>query len=87
MNKETQASIKEQYKLHDTDTGSTQVQIVALTDRIKELAGHLKVNKKDFSSERGLMRLVNQRRGFLRYLERKNPAQYAQIIKALGLRK
>lgn len=87
MNKETQQAIQNKFKLHEGDTGSTQVQIAMLTHRIKELAEHLQQNKKDFSSERGLMRLVNQRRGFLQYLERKNPAQYAEIIKALGLRK
>ncbi len=87
MNKQTQESIRDQFKVHESDTGSTQVQIAMLTHRIKELAEHLKDNKKDYSTERGLIGLVNRRRGFLRYLGRKNPAQYTQLIKALGIRK
>lgn len=87
MNNQTQESIKKQFQLHDTDTGSVKLQIAMLTHRIKELAEHLKVNKKDYSSGRGLIRLVNQRRGFLQYFEKKNPGQYSELIKALGIRK
>ena len=87
MDKQTKETTSNQFQLHDTDTGSTQVQIVMLTQRIKKLAQHLKENKKDYSTERGLIGLVNQRRRFLRYLEKGNPAKYTEIIKALGLRK
>ena len=75
------------YKKHDTDTGSIEVQIALLTDRIKSLTGHFKTHAKDFGSKRGLLIMVGKRRKYLRYLERTNQALYKQLIDRLGLRK
>lgn len=75
------------YKIHDTDTGSIEVQIALLTDRIKSLTGHFKTHAKDFGSKRGLLIMVGKRRKYLRYLERTNVAKYKQLIERLGLRK
>lgn len=74
-------------KMHDSDTGSSAVQVSTLTSRLQQLDAHLKVNRKDKHSRRGLVRLVEQRRKHLSYLERKNPEIYKNIIKTLGLRK
>ena len=69
------------------DTGSPQVQISILTERINNLSEHMKNHKKDFSTRRGLLRMVSQRRKQLDYLKRKNEGAYQKIIKALGIRK
>lgn len=69
------------------DTGSTQVQIALLTERIKDLSGHLKGHKKDHSSTRGLLKLVGQRRRLLGYLKRRDLSSYNTILKQLDLRK
>ncbi|MDQ0513733.1 small subunit ribosomal protein S15 [Mycoplasmoides fastidiosum] len=69
-----------------TNTGSTQAQVALLTERIKSLTEHLKVNKKDFSSKRGLFKLVSQRRRLLNYLKKRNIDAYRDLIKVLGLR-
>lgn len=79
--------IVEKFKTHKGDTGSPQVQIAILTEEIKELAGHLKQHKHDFSSRRGLLKKVGQRRRLLRYLQRENERGYEKLIKALGLKK
>jgi small subunit ribosomal protein S15 len=68
------------------DTGSPEVQIAILTDRINELTGHLKTHQKDVSSRRGLLKMVSTRRTLLDYLKRKDEAAYAALIKKLGLR-
>lgn len=70
-----------------TDTGSSAVQITALTERIAELTKHLKVNKKDFAARRGLLQMVGQRRRLLRYLARTDSQQYLNLIQKLNLRK
>lgn len=70
-----------------TDTGSTAVQVALLTERINNLTRHLEQNRKDFSSKRGLLKLVGMRRRLLRYLERVDYAQYKNLIEKLGLRK
>lgn len=70
-----------------SDTGSTEAQITALTDRIAELTGHLKVNKKDFMARRGLLVLVGRRKRLLKYLAKKDGASYLALIKKLGLRR
>ncbi len=87
MQKEIKQQIIDQYKIHEGDTGSPEVQIAVLTYRINALTEHLKVNKKDFHSHRGLLRMVGQRKNFLRYLESKDIERYRAIIEKLGLRK
>ncbi len=77
----------EKYKTHDTDTGSPEVQVALLTDRINTLTEHFKVHKKDFHSRRGLLKLVGQRRKLLDYLKKKDLERYRQLIKSLGLRR
>ena len=74
-------------RLHETDTGSPEVQIAILTARINELTEHLKVHKKDNHSRRGLLMMVGQRRSLLAYLQKKDVERYRAIIKKLGLRK
>ena len=81
------AEVIAKFKHHEGDTGSTEVQIIALTDRIKELIEHMKVNHKDYSTKRGLINLVSQRHRLLKYLRKTNSAQYAELISAVGLRK
>ncbi len=78
--------IKE-YRMHDKDTGSPEVQIALLTERINELTEHLKKNTKDFSSRRGLMKLVGKRRRLLDYLKDTDLDGYRKIVEELGLRK
>ncbi len=72
---------------HDGDTGSPEVQIALLTQRISQLTDHLKAHKQDQTSRRGLFKLVGQRRRHLRYLSRKDPAAYRAILEKLGLRR
>ncbi len=79
--------IIEEYKSHDSDTGSAEVQIALLTERINEITEHLKIHKKDFSSRRGLLMLVSQRRRLLTYLKKNESKRYKDIIEKLGLRK
>lgn len=76
-----------QYRRHDTDTGSPEVQIALLTERINHLAIHFKEHTKDHHSRRGLLRLVGQRRRLLDYLKKKDLAKYRSIIESLNLRK
>ncbi len=75
------------HKLHDTDTGSPEVQIAILTERILYLTEHFKVHKKDHHSRRGLLKIVGQRRGLLDYLKKKNVDRYRAIIAKLGIRR
>jgi small subunit ribosomal protein S15 len=75
------------YRQHDTDTGSPEVQIALLTDRIVYLTEHFKVHKKDHHSRRGLLKLVGQRRRMLDYVKRRDFARYKSIIERLGIRK
>jgi len=79
--------IIEKFKTHDTDTGSCEVQIALLTDRIKYLTDHFKQHAKDHHSRRGLLKLVGQRRSLLKYLQRKDITKYRALIKELGIRK
>ncbi len=79
--------IIEKYKLHDNDTGSPEVQIAILTERINYLTNHLKEHKKDHHSRRGLLKMVGQRRALLNYLKSKNFDRYRTIIEKLGLRR
>jgi len=75
------------YKLHDSDTGSPEVQIALLTERINHLTEHLKVHKKDHHSRRGLFKMVGQRRGLLNYLTKVDIERYRAIVEKLNLRK
>lgn len=79
-------SIIEEYRIHENDTGSPEVQIALLTERINYLTEHLKIHKKDHHSRRGLLKLVGQRRALLNYLSRKAPERYKTIVERLGLR-
>lgn len=75
------------YKLHDSDTGSPEVQIAILTERITYLTEHFKMHKKDHHSRRGLLKIVGQRRGLLDYLKKKDVERYRSIIEKLGIRR
>jgi small subunit ribosomal protein S15 len=75
------------HRLHETDTGSPEVQIALLSDRINGLTEHFKLHKKDHHSRRGLLKLIGQRRGLIEYLKRKDPERYRSIIEKLGLRR
>ena len=87
MEKEVKQQIIEAYKIHEGDTGSSELQFAVLTHRINQLTEHLKVNKKDFHSHRGLLRMVGHRRRLLNYLQKKDIGRYRAIIEKLGLRK
>ncbi len=84
---EQKKQIIEKYKLHESDTGSPEVQIAILTERINYLTEHLKTHKKDHHSRRGLLKMVGQRRALLNYLKQKNFDRYREIIDKLGLRR
>ena len=86
MQKEKKTEIIEQYKLHDGDTGSPEVQVAILTERINHLNDHLKTHKKDHHSRRGLLKMVGQRRGLLNYLMRIDIERYRELISRLKLR-
>jgi small subunit ribosomal protein S15 len=79
--------IIEKFKIHPTDTGSSEVQIALLTDRIQYLTEHFKTHKKDHHSRQGLLKLVGQRRSLLDYLKKKDVNKYRTILQELGLRK
>jgi small subunit ribosomal protein S15 len=76
-----------EFGANEKDSGSTSVQIAILTSRIADLQGHMKINKKDFSTQRGLMQLVNTRKSLLIYLQKTSEAAYRDVIKRLGIRK
>lgn len=84
---EEKTQILQEYKIHNTDTGSPEVQIAILTKRITELTEHLKTHKKDHSSRRGLLKMVSRRNSLLKYLTKLDRTRYVAIIGKLGLRK
>ncbi|MFH0988166.1 MAG: 30S ribosomal protein S15 [Parcubacteria group bacterium] len=86
LNGKKKQSIIDQFKTHAKDTGSSEVQIAILTEEIRELTRHLRKHKHDFSSRRGLLKKLGERRRLMRYLEIDNQESYAKLIKALGLR-
>ncbi|MDR0405820.1 MAG: 30S ribosomal protein S15 [Clostridiales bacterium] len=86
MFKEQKQDIIDAYKTHASDTGSPEVQVAILTERINHLNEHLKINKKDHHSRRGLLKMVGQRRGLLNYLAKKDIERYRTLIDRLGLR-
>lgn len=87
MDKQKKQEIIDQFKRSEGDVGSVEVQVALLTARIKELTEHMKLNKKDFSSRRGLVAMVNQRRNLLGYLKNNDFARYTTLIGKLGLRR
>ena len=87
MQKDVKQSIIDQYKTHEGDTGSPEVQIALLTSRINNLTAHLKANKKDFHSRRGLQKMIGKRRNLLNYLQKVDIERYRAIVSKLGLRK
>ncbi len=87
MTKERKTEIINTYKRDEKDTGSPEVQVAILTERINELTEHLKVHKKDNHSRRGLLKMVGKRRNLLNYLSKKDVQRYRDIIEKLGLRK
>ena len=87
MTKERKQELINTYKREEKDTGSPEVQIALLTERINELTEHLKVHKKDNHSRRGLLKMVGKRRNLLNYLAKKDVNRYREIVEKLGLRK
>lgn len=87
LTKEEKTKIIEEYRINEKDTGSPEVQIAVLTHRISNLTEHLKANKKDHHSRRGLLQMVGQRRGFLNYLKDNDIERYRSIVARLGLRR
>lgn len=87
MDKEKKTGIIEQYAVNEGDTGSPEVQVALLTERINHLTEHLKLHKKDHHSRRGLLKMVGKRRGLLNYLKNTEIERYREVIKSLNLRK
>ncbi len=87
ITKETKTQIMNEYARTANDTGSPEVQIAVLTERIKELTEHLKANPKDHHSRRGMLKMIGRRRGLLAYLKKTDIERYRTLIEKLGLRK
>lgn len=87
QNAERKKEVIEDFKTHETDTGSPEVQVALLSERISYLTEHFKTHKKDHHSRRGLLKMVGQRRRLLDYLKRKDVSRYREVIKRLGLRR
>ena len=87
MEKEKKTEIIGTYQAREGDTGSTEVQVALLTERIVQLTSHMAANRHDYHTQRGLLKLVGQRRRLLAYLSREDVGRYNQLIKRLGLRK
>ncbi len=87
MGKEKKTEIINKFELHKGDTGSTEVQVALLTERINQLTGHMAANRHDYHTQRGLLKLVGQRRRLLAYLRREDVDRYRNLIARLGLRK
>lgn len=87
LDKDAKTAVIGEYRRHDSDTGSPQVQVAILTTRINELTEHLRVNKKDHHSRRGLLKMVGRRRRLLNYLQRVDLEGYRTLVQQLGLRR
>ncbi|MFC3040341.1 30S ribosomal protein S15 [Virgibacillus xinjiangensis] len=87
ITQERKNEIINEYKVHENDTGSPEVQIAVLTEEITTLNEHLRVHKKDHHSRRGLLKMVGKRRNLLNYLRKKDVTRYRELIKSLGLRR
>lgn len=87
LDKERKAAVISDYRIHDSDTGSAEVQVALLTERINRLAAHLKAHPHDYHTQRGLLRLIGRRRRLLAYVSRSDIKRYRSLISRLGLRK
>ena len=87
LTKDVKTSIINEYKLDENDTGSVEVQVALLTKRINDLNEHLKVHKHDYHSNRGLLKMVGQRKSLLNYLAKEDVQRYRALVQKLGLRK
>ena len=87
MEKERKRAVIEQFGLHEQDSGSTDVQVALLTERINQLTSHMATNRHDYHTQYGLIKLVGKRRRLLAYLSRENVDRYNKLIRQLGLRK
>ena len=87
MDKSKKTEVISNFQLRERDTGSTEVQVALLTERINQLTGHMVANRHDYHTQRGLLKLVGQRKRLLVYLTKVNMSRYNQLIKRLGLRK
>ena len=87
LDKVKKTEIIDQFKLHEGDTGSVEVQVAVLTERINQLTGHMAANRHDYHSQRGLLKLVGQRRRLLAYIAKQDTKRYQDLISRLGLRK
>ncbi len=84
---ERKQELIEQFRINESDSGSAQVQIAVLTERIRNITEHLKSNKKDYASQLGLMKLVGRQKTLLRYLDKRDHEEYKKMVQALGLRR
>jgi len=87
IKKEKKSKLIKEFKINDKDTGSADVQVAILSEKIKSLTDHLKHHHKDFISRRGLLSMVGKRRNLLSYIKKKNETRYSELIKSLGLRR
>jgi small subunit ribosomal protein S15 len=87
LDKDAKGGVISSYRIHETDTGSPEVQVALLSERIKYLQEHFKAHKKDHHSRRGLLKMVGQRRRLLNYLKKKDITRYREVIGRLGIRK
>ncbi len=87
LTKEEKGPLVKEFETHENDTGSPEVQVAVLTRRIQQLTAHLRMHRHDFTSQRGLLKLVSKRRRQLLYLSREDPERYKRLISRLGLRR
>jgi len=87
MDKDRKTAIVEQHRIHEVDTGSPEVQVALLTERIRELTEHLRSHRKDHASRQGLLKMVGTRSALLKYLMREDPGRYRKLVETLKLRK
>jgi small subunit ribosomal protein S15 len=87
LNIDEKSKLITKYKLHESDTGSPEVQVALLTDEIKKLLSHLKKNPKDIHSKRGLLKMVSKRKSLLNFLKKEDTRRYNSLIKKVGLKK
>jgi small subunit ribosomal protein S15 len=87
LDRESKSSIIEANRVHDTDTGSPEVQVAILTNRIASLTDHLRSHKHDYATQRGLITMVGKRRRHLRYLRNESPERFQRLVKKLGIRR
>ncbi len=86
LQQDVKQQVINEYQVHGTDTGSTEVQIAMLTARVKQLSEHLKTNKKDHSSRRGLLKVIGRRKRLMAYLQSQDRTKYQELIQKLGIR-